>query len=177
MNAAEQVEGIRKRLKEVMGREIHIMRELLSNLHMEQESHLSNNPERLRTVLRQRECITGALGDSREERIQLIYELAAIAGKSVDEDGRIDQAKSLAVVMEYAGDESCEIMLLRDQMLALLEQLNTLSARNNYLIQHKLDNTKNLLHALQPSDPNTIYGVSGSKKVKTAVLPIVNQEV
>lgn len=177
MNTAERVELIRKNLKEVMSREIQLMRELLSNLNHEQEAHLNNAPEMLRAVLREREPITETLAEARQTRIDLIYELADLGSKDVEEDGEINEEKSLAVVMEYAGEESCEILLLRDQMLALLEQLRTISARNNYLVQHRLDHTKNLLNSLQPANPNTLYGVSGAKRVKTATLPIVNQEV
>ena len=177
MNTAEKVEIIRKRLKEAMSREIPLMRELLSSLSQEQEAHLSNAPELLRSVIRQRELISEALTEARQARVDIIYELADLSGRDVQVDGEINEEKCFALIMEYAGSESCEILLLRDQMLALLEQLRTISARNNYLIQHKLDHTKNLLSSLQPHDPNTLYGVKGRKRIRTATLPIVNQEV
>ena len=177
MNPSEQIRAIRAQLKESMTREISVMRELLHNLQQEQEAHLSNQIEQLRAVLRQRQEINGAFTECRQVRLDLMQAMADSAGRNVMVEGAMDEEKSMALVMEFAGSESCEIMLLRDQMLALLDQLKSLTNRNNYLIEHKLHQTKDLLKRLQPSNPNTTYGSSGAVSVKTATLPILNQEV
>ncbi len=172
-----EVMETKKTLKEVMSREIRILRELLGSMYEEQQSHLTNNIEVLKTLLKDRERLLSAMAKEREDRLQLIAHLyKLLKGKELEKN---DEHESLDILTEYASAESCEILMLRDQMLALLEQMTEQGNRNNYLLESKVSNTKELLRRVHPADPNPTYGRTGNvqkQKVKTKVT-IINREV
>lgn len=171
----EREETLRDELKELMEREIRVMRELLNNMQLEQEAHLNNATERLRSVLRQREPIVITLSEIRQERLDNLKQLTQLSGKEwpSSKDKEVEFVKSI----EYAGQDCCDVILLRDQMLALLSRLKNLTERNNYLIKHKVEHTKDMLHSLAPQQKGATYTPKGNVTVKTATLPVLNQEV
>ncbi len=171
------IQGIQKSLREVMSREIRVLRELLANMQSEQQCHLNNDPETLKQVLGQREPLVQHLAEDRDHRLKLISELATALKKEIPEDQEIDTELSLELLKDYADEESCEVLLLRDQMLALLEQLRNTNGQNNYLIENKLSHTKELIQRLHPADPNTTYGAQGKKQAKKTTVTVINQEV
>lgn len=178
MKSSSQLQGeLRTSLKDIMNREIATMREMLSSLQMEQEIHLRNATDKLRPLLNQRQDITSALSDLREKRLKVLGRLAVSSGKQWSPEASLCEESCIAMVLEHAGPDSCEIVLLRDQMLALLDQLKSYTERNNYLMAHKIEQTKQLMHTLGPKPKNPTYGQSGTVTVKTATLPMLNQEV
>ncbi len=163
-------------LKEVMGREIDVLRELLGSMYEEQQAHLQNNPSTIKSLLVQREKMLQTMAREREERLILVaklYEL--LTGEDLDEQ---DEHESLDILREYASSESCEILILRDQMLALIEQMTEQGTRNNYLIEGKIAHTRELLQRIHPSQPNPTYSKEGiQRKGPKTKVSIINREV
>ena len=175
----ETSESLKGELRELMDREISILRELLSSMREEQQILVENRAEQLKHHMEKREPILKAMAEHREKRLELIKELYISLGHEIKEGEEIDDKESLSILTEYASAESCGILVLRDQMLALLDELTSQTNRNNFLIENKLSTTKEFLTQLHPSDPNMTYGDKGTLKKKgtKTKVRIINQEV
>ncbi len=94
-------------IKILMQKEIILMREVLANMHQEEESLKRNDHSLWANVISQRCEILALLSPIREERI--------LASK----------------LIEYSDD--CDILSLRDQIMALIERINMQNHMNEQL--------------------------------------------
>jgi flagellar biosynthesis/type III secretory pathway chaperone len=169
-----QVMEAKYSLKEIMNREVRLLRELLASLYEEQQAHLSNSAEQIKQLLKTRENLTGQIANERENRLSTVKRLQDLLGIS-DPQNTEDEHDTLSILMDNASSISCEILSLRDEMLALIDQMTQQGNRNNYLIQGKISHTRELLQQIHPKDPNMTYGAGGSmqkKSVKTKISTI-----
>ncbi len=148
-------EKLIENLEVVMRREVAILRELLSSLHQEQQALIHGQAAAVREVHKSREALVEAMSEARSERLDLIARLGEITA------------------------EHCEIVSLRAHLIELLDAVRLQTTRNNGLLENKVQMTHQIIHQLQPKDPNKTYGSKGLVKpsVKTATLTLINREV
>jgi uncharacterized protein YjfI (DUF2170 family) len=120
-----------------MQKEISIMRELLANMHQEELSLLMCDKEALNLVLQERSLMVQRLSVLRSSRIEATQKFKQIALSlqkivPLSEEG----------FLPCSEEESCELLSLRDQLMALIERMNVQQARNEILaeqMQHRPD--------------------------------------
>jgi len=108
--------------------EIHLMREILTNLHQEEFALLENNRPSLRKVLSQRSDLVCDLAKKRVERMEATVELTKCAV--------LHRQKDIA---------SFEILSKLDQISALIERSNLQNCRNDALFQERREREKSPL--------------------------------
>lgn len=172
------LKAIKESLQSIMSTEIDIMRDVLGNMLDEQEAILHNNTEALKLVLADREPRIFRMNEAREQRIEIVKELSKSLGGEVSNDEQMGKQIDLDVLLDQVDSDSIEILSLRDQILALLEQMNTQNARNSYLLENRVAFHQELMRRLQPEEKNPTYDVQGDyrKKQKTAAVTIINRE-
>jgi hypothetical protein len=112
-------------LKDSMRKEIGIMREVLANMLQEELSMQLNDKGSLDHILTERSLMIERLGNLRLARLE--------ATKKLEELGAAHQGGRLL----FEGDvNSCEILSLSEQIMALTERMNAQNCRNNLLFQH-----------------------------------------
>lgn len=173
----EYVDAVLQDLHATMSREVGVMRELLSSLVQEQTAILANNTEQLNTTLKAREPQMDALLDCRKRRCDLMRAVAHGEGPPplIDEDL---SENTLDILHTHDNPDCSGILMLRDQILELIEKLQEQTDRNSYLIRNKVAMTKEMIRRLYPGSDNNTYGkdgtVAGSKQCTVA---IINREV
>ncbi|MDF2577035.1 MAG: FlgN protein [Chlamydiales bacterium] len=173
------VKSAQKRLQELMQREIAVMREMLSSMQREQDSLLLNNVNVLQMIMKDREAIFETLMSIRNERIEEVKLVATLLYKAKGYPPNNDgQEKKLEDLLDPTSSETCEIFLLRDQLLALLEKINEQNSRNNRLIQNRIRNTKELMRRLYPNELGPVYQGDGkyAQKTKITTMTLINHE-
>ena len=142
-----------KRFKELINQEIVLLREMLANMQIEQESILNNETEQLKEITSQRE--------------KLIEDMLSIRQKRIDN-----------IPKDIAADD-CELVSLKDIMKTLLEKLKDHASRNSYLLKNKVTFTKTLIQQLHPDRSKPSYQEDGcyKKKTKTTTVALINREV
>jgi hypothetical protein len=124
-------------LKVSMQKEIGIMREILANMHSEELSLMLNDRGSWNYVMQERAQLIDRLSHFRMERIE--------ATKKIKEMVCLNDAHKQASVEDLLPtqeENSCEILSLRDQMMALMERINFQNCRNEVLffqVEHQLD--------------------------------------
>lgn len=98
-------------LQVLLKKEISAMREILANMHQEELSLMIGDQNTLRIVLDERSKLLAQLSDLRLARMEISKTL--------------ENSTELAV--------HCEILSLRDQILALVERMNFQNLRNVFL--------------------------------------------
>jgi hypothetical protein len=121
-------------LRIALQKEIHLMREILANLHQEELSLLLNDK--------------GSWAQLMEERSQMIYRLSnlRIARMNATEKLQIITSEkgekkdfSLEHLLPIDDENSCEVLSLRDQLMALTEKMNFQNSLNQNL-QNQIKN-------------------------------------
>lgn len=178
MSEKQKQEVEHKELRPLMQREIALMRELLSSMEAEQQALLKGDAEQLKEVITAREPLIETMSEVRNQRIEALFSLALEHELTLDAQGQLTEEICHEILTLYANGECCEILGLRDQMLALIEAMKEQSSTNNYLLKSKIDTTRQLIQRLHPDDPNKTYNKTGSvqKKVATATVAVVNKE-
>lgn len=98
-------------LQVLLKKEISAMREVLANMHQEELSLMLGDQNTLRLILDERSKLLAALSDLRLARIEI--------SKKIETGGDLTA--------------HCEILSLRDQILALIERMNFQNLRNVFL--------------------------------------------
>jgi hypothetical protein len=119
-------------LKVSLQKEVHMMREILANMHEEEVSLLLNDKGSWNQIMQNRFNLIERLSDLRLQRIQATQTIETIA-QSIHQT-----TDSLTLEQILPTDEvvTCEILSLRDQVLALIERMNKQLSRNDYLYYH-----------------------------------------
>ena len=125
----EKWEKAHAALSHALGKEIDLMRELLSNLHQEELSLLESDTTRWAKVMRERSDMILPLGKIRLKRALSIEKLEKLA-----------KEQQRAELFPPEEELSCEIFSKLDQEIALLERINLQNCRNDALfdqVRHK----------------------------------------
>lgn len=117
-------------LKQSMQKEVHLMRDLLANLLQEELSLLMHDRGTWNHVMEERSKIVANLGSWRSLRLKATEKLTELflpkkMGKEIP----------LEELLPTQDENSCEILSLRDQLMALADRMNHQSSRNQNLFK------------------------------------------
>jgi flagellar biosynthesis/type III secretory pathway chaperone len=116
-------------LRDVLQQEIHLTRELLSNMHQEEVSLMLKDSGSLNLILQQRSTLLERLGTLRLYRFETTEKIEKIAGVP-------DKKPSLDEVLPPNEEISTEILSLSDQLMALTERMSRQSNQNQRLTEY-----------------------------------------
>jgi flagellar FlgN protein len=136
----------RDELKMIMKKEVSMMREILANMHQEELTLLLGDQGGWNTVVEQRSELIERLGNLRQARMQTTQKLEELVPASKKE-----KKEPLEQLLALDDEAYSEILLLRDQISALLERINFQNARNQTLFlqfEHQL--ALNSRHSYNP---------------------------
>lgn len=125
--------AIRQLIVDNMKKEIYLMREVLNNMHLEEKALAIFDRCSWNQTLEQRFGLVQklkVLRQDREAKIELIKE----------EKAGIDKRQNLPIekILPTSDEESCEIVYLSDQLLALIEKTNAQIVKNEILMKRYL---------------------------------------
>lgn len=118
------------KLKICMQKEVSMMREILANMHREEHSLLMSDRNFWTQVMQERSELIERLCYLRVERLDLtksIEKMVCLSDKTTH--------ATLEQILPTEDENSCEILSLRDQMLALMERMNFQNCRNEILFE------------------------------------------
>lgn len=124
------------KLKSSLQMEVHIMREILANMHQEELSLMLHDKSGWNKVMEERAQMVQRLGGLRTNRMQATQELQSLAGSK-----KKNEEPTLEKLLATDEASSCEILSLCDQLTALTERMNTQNSRNQNLyhqVQYRL---------------------------------------
>jgi flagellar biosynthesis/type III secretory pathway chaperone len=130
-----------------MKKEISMMREILANMHQEEQNLLLGDQEGWNSVMKTRTALVERLGILRRARTEATNKLEELIPTSTKKEKKTPLEQFLALDDETYN----EILLLRDQISALLERINFQNARNQTLF-HQVEHQLALNHA-RPYNP------------------------
>ena len=120
---------LHEELKNAMQQEISLMRELLANLHQEELSLMLQDQGTHQQLVLQRTCMIEKLGHLRLCRNQTTEQIFELVGKQ-------KTCSDFEQILPDTDETSCEILSLRDQLMALTEKMNRQQSRNQHLNEH-----------------------------------------
>lgn len=125
------------KLKISMQKEIGIMREILANMHSEELSLMLNDRGSWNYVMQERAQLVERLSYFRVARLEATKKIRELVhGQDPNSPATVDE------LLPAQEENSCEILSLRDQMMALMEKINFQNCRNEalfYQVEHQLD--------------------------------------
>ena len=128
-NNAEHWQALHISLRDDLQKEIHLTRELLSNMHQEEVSLMLHDPGSLNQILQQRSQMLETLSSlrlHRQETTEKIEKIASTCHKN----------PSLDEILPPNEEISTEILCLSDQLMALTERMNRQHSQNQRLAEH-----------------------------------------
>lgn len=114
-------------LKRSMQKEVTLMRDLLANLHQEELSLLMHDKTSWNQIMEERSKIVQKLGSWRELRMATMTKLMHLFHE------RKKQEPPLEELLPPQDENTCEVLSLRDQIMALAEKMNSQNNRNQTL--------------------------------------------
>lgn len=136
-------------LQQVMKRELETMRQILDNMHLEEQFILRKDKQYWSSMMEERSHLIEELNQIRASRV-IITEKLELQAKRQD--------VPLEELLPVQNTNSWEILSLRDQMATLVDRMNLQTSRNEMLLQ--LEQTPALKSAPQ-----------SKKKISVATLP------
>lgn len=115
------------KLQNLMQKEIHAMRELLGNLQYEEMLILRKELSYMNQMMEDRGRLIQTLSDLRQERNATTAILESLNHAASD--------APLETLLPQDHENSWEVLMLRDQMFALLDRMNLQNTRNEMLTQ------------------------------------------
>jgi hypothetical protein len=115
-------------LRDDLQKEIHLTRELLSNMHQEEVSRMLQDKGSLNLILEQRSQLLEKLSFLRLHRLETTEKIEKMVGFS--------SHPSLDKVLPPDEEISTEILSLSDQLVALTERMNRQSTQNQRLAEY-----------------------------------------
>jgi hypothetical protein len=112
-------------LRRMMEMEIDTMREILANMHQEEVSLVQKDKATWSHVIQERSNLMEKLGDLREKRLSTTEELKKIFFPQ----GSVDTIAFEDIIPL----ENCDLLILRDQITALIDRLHLQHSRNEAL--------------------------------------------
>lgn len=126
---SDRWDQLHEELKTTMQKEISLMRELLANLHQEELSLMLQDHGTYRLLMNQRSDMVEKLGHLRVFRTKTTEQIFDMLGKKVT-------SADFEQILPDTEEISCEILNLRDQLMALTEKMNRQQSRNQHLTEH-----------------------------------------
>ncbi len=111
-----------------MRKEIEIMREILGNMHQEEYFLLSGDKVSRDHVVEERSLLLKRFNDIRQKRI---FNTEALESLSFP-NGDLEKV-SLEECLLQSDENSCETLLLRDQLVAIFNRMTIQNSRNQLL--------------------------------------------
>ena len=127
---------VHEELKTAMKKEVQLMREILANMNQEEVALLLNDKGSWNHIMQERYYIIEKLSNLRAARVKATIKLEKIVCL-----GTHMPNPSLDQLLPTEREDSCEILSLSDQIVALAERMNWQNSRNNGLahqIEHQL---------------------------------------
>lgn len=121
--------AMHEKLKESMKKEITTLREILANMHQEKELLILNDSANLEKILNERSDMLCRLDTLQSERLKAI--------KHLSEAAHLDSL-SLEQLLPLEEEESCETLLLQEQLTSLKEKIEEQSHENSFLKQNRI---------------------------------------
>ncbi len=116
-------------LKMTLQKEISLMRELLANLHQEELSLMLQDQGTYKLLINQKSDMVEKLGHLRVFRTKTTQQIFEMLGKKAI-------GSDFEQILPDSEEISCEILNLRDQLMALTEKMNRQQSRNQHLTEH-----------------------------------------
>lgn len=116
-------------LRDTLQKEIHLTRELLSNMHQEEVSLMLHDSGSLNLIMQQRGQLLERLSLIRLHRSETTEKIIKIAGK-------LSTQPTLDEILPPDEEISTEILSLSDQLMALTERLNRQQHQNLRLAEY-----------------------------------------
>ncbi len=142
-----------------MQKEVTLLRDLLTNLHQEEISLLMHDRATWNQLKEERANIVKHLEPCRQARAEATQKLS----------GDLKAAEiSMEEILPSQDENSCEVLLLRDQIVALTERMNRQSNRNQILftqVEKRFDLPPEF-NAHQPA-----YAPKKSKRISVTTYP------
>ncbi len=110
-------------LRDLLKKEISLMRELLTNMHEEERSLLFHDESLLKYTLETRSYLAKQIGEVHQKRLKKTKEIETIT-------------TDYALTAPPGEDVSTEMSSLKDQLTALTEQVNRQQDANQHLMDH-----------------------------------------
>jgi hypothetical protein len=120
--------AMHEKLKESMKKEISALREILANMHQEKEFIIINDRPNLEKILSERADMLGRLTALQTERIEAIKHLSEVTLNKKEEP-----LPSLEQLLPPEDAESCETLLLQEQLTSLKAKIDLQSHENSIL--------------------------------------------
>jgi hypothetical protein len=143
-------------LRRMMEMEIETMREILANMHQEEVSLVQKDKTAWSHVIQERSNLMEKLGDLREKRLSTTEDLKKIFFPQGN-----TETITFEEIIPCQGEESCDLLILRDQITALIDRLHLQHSRNEalfYLSNAELETSpapkkqKNRIATLPPEE-------------------------
>ncbi len=126
---SDRWEQLHDELKKNMQKEISLMRELLANLHQEELSLMLQDQGTHQLLVSQTSDMFEKLGYLRVFRTNMTQQIFEILGKKAT-------SSELEQILPDTEGISCEILNLREQLMALTDKMNRQQSRNQHLMEH-----------------------------------------
>lgn len=133
------ISELQEQVIKLMSREVALSREILANLYEEEAALILHNDQALQRILSLRDQPLQELMEIREERIDKVKEFASLIFKknqAIDPEKKENSSQSL---LETIDVEECEVLVLRDQLITLIEKMNLQNCSNLHIVEHYKD--------------------------------------
>lgn len=114
---------------------VNVLRELLANMEAEQHAILIQDAPAFQVIMSNRSPLLDSMQICRQAMVSEIGKLQLLHPEVVDIVSERDRLMNLA---QLAGEENFELLTLRDQILALTEQMDKQNLRNNFLLNNQV---------------------------------------
>lgn len=128
MSINEQSQALQEALKSTMQQELLLTRELLGNLHQEEQSLIVQDSATWNQVMQERACVIEKLKNIRLARLETSTQI--VKSLHLNTESLTENALPLDL------ESCCEILHLSDQLIALTERMNLQQNRNHHLMTH-----------------------------------------
>ena len=145
-------------LQNSMKKEIEVMREILANMHQEEYFLLSNDKISKDHVVEERSLLLKRFHDIRNIRLSVTETLEELSFPNSNA-----QNISLEECLRGEGEDSCETLFLRDQLVAIFNRMTMQNSRNQLLSKLGLHQQ---LSALQPVKKKIIIETMPRKELE-----------
>jgi len=131
ISSKEKWENAHLDLNASLEKEIHLMREILANLHQEELALLESDFQRFEEIMAERSDFILQLKQQRQARM----DTTAILTKIAVEQQRLE-------LLPPEEESSCEVLTKLDQLIALSERTNLQNCRNDALFDQAKQRTE-----------------------------------
>lgn len=137
MNTPQKLQSQEDELMVFMTQEIAVLREILANLQTEQYSLLQNDEKGVKAAMDIRAPLLKTMHHWRVKMIKSIKHLAEILRIDLKKSEDLTLQDWLSLIVDIIGHDQCEILYLRDQILALVDRIDKINNRNHFLLELK----------------------------------------